>query len=104
MGFDYGCWWPLNAWNHVSSLQSKPQPDEGFDEDKASASITTLMANKIMDSYIREERERQERLSREVLRPDNLLTPKEIAEAKLMEINENRNRLVNAGKSGRLIK
>lgn len=79
-------------------------PEAGFDEDKASASITTVMANKIMDRHIHEERERQERLSREFNRPDNIMTPKEIAEAKLLVINENRNRLVNAGKSGRLIK
>jgi intracellular multiplication protein IcmB len=78
-------------------------PGEGFDEDKASASITTIMANKIMDEYIREERARQERLTREVSRPENLLTPQEIAEAQLAIINENRNRLINAGKGGRLI-
>lgn len=79
-------------------------PEEAFDEDKASASITTMMSNKIMDQYIREERQRQEKMSRQVDRPENLLTPKEIAEKQLAEINEKRTRLINEGKGGRLIK
>lgn len=77
---------------------------EKFDENKASASITTLMANRIMDGYIREERDRLERLNREAKRPDELLTPREIADAKLADIYERRSRLINSGKGSGLVK
>lgn len=66
----------------------------GFDEARASASITTLMANDIMDKYIQEERARRERLNRESKRPEDLLTPGEIAEAMMNTITEKRSRLV----------
>lgn len=77
---------------------------EKFDEKKAAASIATLMANRIMDNYIREERQRLERLNREAKRPDELLTPREIADAKLEEIKERRSRLVGSGKGAGLVK